>query len=117
MSFAAFRTSARKAWAPAPVAARTRVALRSNAFRRFATESAPPPQAPKSNNNLLYVGIGAAAIGGVTWYIFSDSDAAKVAGTAVKSGAQAAKVAANFTPSKEDYLKVGIRNHRPNCYY
>ncbi|KAI0084899.1 cytochrome c peroxidase [Irpex rosettiformis] len=107
MSFAAFKASTRKAFAPAPLASRTRVSLRSNTFRRFATESAPPPQAPKSNNTLLYAGIGAVAIGGVTWYILSsDSDSAKVAGSTVKSGVQAAKAATNFTPSKEDYLKV-----------
>ncbi|KAI0798538.1 cytochrome c peroxidase [Irpex lacteus] len=110
MSFAALRASTRRVLAPAPVAARTRVAVRSNAFRRFATESAPPPpEAPKpSSNTFLYAGIGAAVVvGGVSWYIFSsDSDAAKTAGTAIKSGTQAAKVAVNFVPSKEDYLKV-----------
>ncbi len=114
MSFAALRASTRRVLAPAPVAARTRVAVRSNAFRRFATESAPPPpEAPKSSSNtFLYAGIGAAVVvGGVSWYIFSsDSDAAKTAGTAIKSGTQAAKVAVNFVPSKEDYLKVSYKN-------
>jgi cytochrome c peroxidase len=96
----------RKPFASAPAAARTRVAVRPTAFRKFATESAPPP-APKSSNTLLYAGIGAAAFGGVTWYIFaSDSDTAKTAGTAAKSGAQAVKAATHFTPTKEDYIKV-----------
>ncbi|KAI0339924.1 cytochrome c peroxidase [Trametopsis cervina] len=103
MSFSALRASARKAFVPAPAAARTRLAFRTNAIRRYSTET----PAPKSNT-ALFAGIGAvAAVAGVSWYIFaSDSDAAKTAGTAVKSGVQSAKVAANFTPSKEDYLKV-----------
>ena len=79
-------------------------AFRSPAFRRFSTETPPPP---KKSNTGLYAGVGAAVVGGVALWIFSsDSDAAKSAGTAFKSGAQSAKVAANFVPTKEDYIKV-----------
>lgn len=79
-------------------------AFRTPAFRRFSTETPPPP---KKSNTALYAGVGAAALAGVAFWIFSsDSDAAKSAGTVFKSGAQSAKVAANFVPTKEDYIKV-----------
>lgn len=104
MSFAALRASVRKTALSAPSkAARTRTTFRASAFRRYSTETPPP----KSSNTTLYAGLGAAALGGVAFWIFtSDSDSAKVAGTAVKSGVQTAKVAANFVPTKEDYIKV-----------
>lgn len=112
MSFAALRASLRKARVPVPTAAaRTRLTFRANAFRKYSTETSPP--APKSNT-VLYAGIGAAALGGVAWYIYaSDSDSARVASTAVKSGAQAAKVAVNFVPTKDDYVKVGLTTSPP----
>ena len=76
-------------------------AFRNPGFRKYSTE------APKSSSNtLLWVGLGAAAVGGVAWYIYSFEDVAKGAETALKSGVQSGKVAANFVPTKEDYQKV-----------
>ena len=101
MSFAALRASARRATASAARA--PRVGMRNTAVRRYATESAP---GPKSNAALLGA-LGVAALaGGAFWVYTSNSDKAKEAGTAVKSGAQAAKAAANYVPTKEDYQKV-----------
>ena len=103
MSFSAFRASLRKA----PLnAARPARAFRTTGLRRYTTE-VPKPEAPKKSNTALYAGIGAAAVGGITFYIYtSNSDTAKEAGTLAKSGAQAVKVATNFVPTKEDYEKV-----------
>lgn len=108
MSLATLRTSLRKAAAPAPAVARSRAAFRrAPAFRKYSTEAPPPPPAPKGSNTTLYAGLGAAALGGVAFWIYaSSSDSAKTAGTAVKSGVQSAKVAANFVPTKADYIKV-----------
>lgn len=83
------------------------VAVRPNLARASArkfttpTDSTPPPKSGRS----LYVGlgIGAVALIGGALYVSSTSDDA---GTAAKSAIQAAKVAANFTPTKEDYQKV-----------
>jgi hypothetical protein len=47
-------------------------------------------------------------LGGVGYYAYSSSD---TAATSVKSGAQAAKSALKFTPTKADYQKVKP-NHR-----
>ncbi|KAI8992970.1 heme peroxidase [Trametes punicea] len=92
MSFAAFRTSARRIGVVAPVARTPRTALRNPAFR---------------SNAVLLGALGAATVGGVAFWIYtSNSDTAKEAGTAVKSGVQSAKAATNFTPTKEDYQKV-----------
>ena len=110
MSFSAFKASLRKA----PVnAARPARAFRTTGLRRYTTE-VPKPEAPKKSNTALYAGIGAAAVGGIAFYIYtSNSDAAKEAGTLAKSGAQAVKVAANFVPTKEDYEKVcDLKIHR-----
>lgn len=109
MSLATLRTSLRKAAAPAHAVARSRAAFRrAPAFRKYSTEAPPPPPpAPKGSNTTLYAGLGAAALGGVAFWIYaSSSDSAKTAGTAVKSGVQSAKVAANFVPTKADYIKV-----------
>ncbi|THH28380.1 hypothetical protein EUX98_g5799 [Antrodiella citrinella] len=101
MSFAALRTSLRRT---APAAARAVRPAARQSLRRFTTET-PTPK--KSSNTLLYGGLGAAAIGGVAFYIYtSSSDTAKEASSAVRSGAQAAKAAANFVPTKADYQKV-----------
>ncbi|KAF9654031.1 heme peroxidase [Thelephora ganbajun] len=79
-------------------------AFRSSGFRKYSTD------APKnSSNTLLWTGLGAAAAGGVAWYIYSSEDAVKGAETALKSGVQSAKAAANFVPAKEDYQKVYYR--------
>lgn len=76
-------------------------AFKSPGFRKYSTE------APKSSSNtLLWAGLGAAAVGGAAWYIFSSEDAVKSAETTLKSGVQSAKAAANFVPSKDDYQKV-----------
>ncbi|GJE92738.1 ascorbate peroxidase domain-containing protein [Phanerochaete sordida] len=106
MSFAALRASVRRAAAPAPAALR-RSAFRSS-VRRYSTEPPPPsPPPPKSSNATLYGALGAAALGGVVFWIYtSSSDSAKSAGSAVRSGVQGAKAAANFTPTKEDYIKI-----------
>lgn len=107
MSFAALRVSLRKAAVPAPSRAARAARFRAPAVRKYSTETPPPPPPPKSSNTALYAGLGAAALGGVAFWIYtSSSDSAKVAGTAVKSGTQAAKVAANLVPTKEDYIKV-----------
>ncbi|OSX65959.1 hypothetical protein POSPLADRAFT_1043507 [Postia placenta MAD-698-R-SB12] len=100
MSFAAFRASLRKAPFSPPRAARV-VRTPSGAFRRYSTE------VPKKSNTALFAGLGAAAVGGIAIYVYaSDSNSAKEAGTAVKSGVQVAKSAAHFTPTKDDYQKV-----------
>lgn len=100
MSFAAFRASLRKTpFSPARAARVVRTP--SGAFRRYSTE------VPKKSNTALFAGLGAAAIGGIAIYVYvSDSNSAKEAGTAVKSGVQVAKSAAHFTPTKDDYQKV-----------
>lgn len=102
MSFAALRASARRANLVAPAARLQRNAVRNPAFRKYSTE------APKKSSNAALLGaLGAAALGGAAFWVYSSSSAsAKEAGTALKSGAQAAKVAANFVPTKEDYQKA-----------
>ncbi len=110
MSLAALRSSFRRT--PFPAAVRTQAGanrgiLRNSAHfrRRFSTE--PPPVEPKKSNTALCAGLGLAAVGGVAVYVYtSQSDTAREAATALKSGAQVAKVAANFAPTKEDYQKV-----------
>lgn len=113
MFSSAFRSSLRSSSRlTARSAAQNRVStFRSSGFRKYSTE------APKSSSNtLLWTGLGAAAVGGVAWYIYGSDDAVKGAGTALKSGTQSAKVAANFVPTKADYQKVrsyaGTRSNR-----
>ncbi|OBZ70799.1 Cytochrome c peroxidase, mitochondrial [Grifola frondosa] len=102
MSFSAFRAVARKASLAAPAARNSRVALRNPAFRKYSTEA---PK--KTSNTVLFAALGVGVAGGVAWYVYaSDSNTAKEAGTALKSGAQSAKVLANFVPTKDDYQKV-----------
>ena len=102
MSFAALRASARRVNVAASAGRLPRTALRNPAFRKYSTE------APKKSSNAALIGaVGVAALGGAAFWVYaSSSDSAKEAGTAFKSGAQAAKVAANFVPTKEDYQKV-----------
>jgi len=103
MFSSAFRSSLRSSSRlTARSAAQNRVStFRSSGFRKYSTET------PKSSSNtLLWTGIGVAAVGGVAWYIYGSDDAVKSAGTALKSGTQSAKVAANFVPTKADYQKV-----------
>jgi cytochrome c peroxidase len=100
MSFALLRAPLRKA---AFSGAIPRATFRTS-YRKFSTPT--PPPAPKRSNNSLFIGIGAAAaVGGLAVYLYSDSSEA---GTAVKSGIQAAKVKTNFVPTKEDYQQVGV---------
>lgn len=91
-----FRTSARRV--PLISARFPKQSFRSS-FRKYSTE-APPP---KSSNTALYATVGLALLGGVGYYAYSSSD---TAATSVKSGAQAAKSALKFTPTKADYQKV-----------
>lgn len=103
MSFNVLRGSIRRGALAAPIARAPR-ALRTQAFRKYSTE------APKSSSNTtLFVAAGVVVGAGVgaAWYVYtSSSDTAKEAGTALKSGAQAAKALTNFVPTKEDYQKV-----------
>ena len=102
MSLAALRASTRRVNLAAPAGRLPRTAARNPAFRKYSTE---PPK--KSSNGALIAGLGVAALGGAAFWVYSSSsDSAKEAGTLFKSGAQAAKVAANFVPTKEDYQKV-----------
>ena len=102
MSLAAFRASTRRVNLAAPAGRLPRTAVRNPAFREYSTE---PPK--KSSNGALIASLGVAALGGAAFWVYSSSsDSAKEAGTLFKSGAQAAKVAANFVPTKEDYQKV-----------
>ena len=107
MSFAALRASARRVNVVASSARGSRAALRNPAFRKYSTEVPPNTPAPKSSNTLLIGGIAAAAIGGAAFWVYtSNSSSAKEAGTSIRSGVQAAKAAANYVPTKEDYQKV-----------
>jgi len=105
MSFSVFRTSLRSA-ATNPLrrgAQLPRAQFRASFNRKFSTP--PPPPEAKSSNTALYVGLGAAAAGGLAYY-FYNTESGKEVGTTVRLGAQTAKVAANFVPTKEDYQKV-----------
>ena len=91
-----FRSSARRV--PLLSARFPKQSFRSS-FRKYSTE-APPP---KSSNTALYATIGLALLGGIGYYAYTASD---TAATTVKSGAQSAKSALKFTPTKADYQKV-----------
>ena len=86
---------------------RSVLAAKTNLFRaparKFTTPTGSTPP-PKSGSGLyIGLGIGAVALIGGAFYVSSTSEDA---GTVAKSAIQAAKVAANFTPTKEDYQKV-----------
>src|SRR6266446_610955 len=100
-----FRTSARRV--PLLSARIPKHSFRSS-FRRYSTEAPPPP--PKSSNAALYSAIGLALLGGIGYYAYTSSD---TAATSVKSGAQVAKSALKFTPTKADYQKVDRLNALP----
>ena len=108
---AVLRAPARRAaFVSAPRAA-ARTSLRSS-FRKYSTESAPPPQPKSGSNTALYAALGGVAVVGLGYFVYASSDSAKEAATAAKSAGQAIKVAANFVPTKEDYQKVSlICNH------
>ncbi|KAG6865480.1 hypothetical protein C0991_002192 [Blastosporella zonata] len=97
MSFALLRNPVRRA-AVAGIRATPRANFRAS-FRHNST--AAPKPAPKSNIG-LFLGLGAAVAAAGGYFIYTNQDVA----TAVKSEAQAAKVKANFVPTKEDYQKV-----------
>lgn len=107
MSLSVFRASLRNAAPVRRITAQApncnKILLRNTFSRKYSTP--PPSPQPKSRSG-LFVGAGAAVIGfGLAYYYF-DTVSGKEAGTAVKSGVQAAKVKANFVPTKEDYIKV-----------
>jgi len=109
MSFSVIRTSLRSARANPLLLRRgaqqlPKAQLRASFSRNFSTP--PPAPGAKSSNTALYLGLGVAAAGGLAYY-FYNTESGKEAGTAIRSGAQAAKVAANFVPTKDDYTKVG----------
>ena len=99
-----FRASLRRA--PLTSARVPKASFRSS-FRKYSTE-APPP---KSSNTALYATIGLALAGGLGYYVYSSSD---TAATTVKSGAQSAKAALKFTPTKADYQKVTVSSPCPD---
>jgi hypothetical protein len=82
-----------------------RVLLRTTFNRKYSTPPPPPPQAKSGTG--LYVGVGAAVVLGLTYYYY-DTVSSKEAGTAVKSGVQAAKA---FVPSTADYIKVDQKGY------
>ncbi|KAF8482576.1 heme peroxidase [Russula ochroleuca] len=95
-----FRSSARRA---SLISARIPKQSFRPSFRKYSTEAPPPESPPKSSNTALYAAIGLALVGGIGYYAYNSSD---TAATTVKSGAQAAKSALKFTPTKADYQKV-----------
>ena len=105
MSFNIFRASFRTV-APKPLrraAVNSRAVFRSNFNRSYSTP--PPSQGAKSSSTGLYIGFGAVAAVGAVYYFYATTSG-KEAVTAAKSGIQAAKVKANFVPTKDDYIKV-----------
>ncbi|KAF8971247.1 heme peroxidase [Flammula alnicola] len=104
MSFSAFRYPLRNALRRS--AQPFKAQYRSAFSRKFSTPPPPPPAGEaKSSSTGLYLGLGAAAAGGLAYYYYY-TVSGKEAGTALASGFQAAKVKANFVPTKEDYIKV-----------
>ncbi|KAK2464341.1 hypothetical protein APHAL10511_003798 [Amanita phalloides] len=99
MSLALLRAPIRRAVVSA---ATPRAAFRSS-YRRFTTGT-PPPKT--SSNTGLYAGLGIAALAAGAYYFYAISPSGADAGTAAKSAIQAAKAAAKFSPTKEDYQKV-----------
>ncbi|KAF8800184.1 cytochrome c peroxidase [Phlegmacium glaucopus] len=109
MSFSLFRRAPLRNATAAPLrraaTAHTNKVLFRNTFnRKYSTPPPPPPQAKSGPG--LYVGIGAAAAGLGLAYYYYYTVSGKEADTTIKSGIQAAKVKANFVPSKEDYVKI-----------
>lgn len=107
MSFSVVRASLRNAAPLRRTASQApncnKILLRNTFSRKYST---PPPSPPAKSGSGLYIGIGAAVIGLGLGYYYFDTVSGKEAGTAVKSGIQAAKVKVNFVPTKEDYIKV-----------
>jgi hypothetical protein len=109
MSFSVFRASLRNATvAPLRRTATqapncNKILFRNTFSRKYST---PPPSPPKASGPGRYIGLGAAVIGLGLAYYYTEGLFSKEAGTAVKSGIQAAKVKVNFVPTKEDYIKA-----------
>ncbi|TFK53622.1 heme peroxidase [Heliocybe sulcata] len=101
MSFSVFRAPVCKAAFSGTSA--SRLTARTQ-FRKYAT--GPAPADSKAGFWGAIAG-GVAIAGGIAYYVMnSNSDLAREAATTVKHGAQAAKAATHFTPSKDDYQKV-----------
>ncbi|KAF8342294.1 heme peroxidase [Cantharellus anzutake] len=78
--------------------------LRGTALRAR-PHGAPPPKS--GSNTFLYSVIGAAALAGAGYYVYtSQDDTARSAKSTLKEGSQIAKSLANYVPTKEDYQKV-----------
>ena len=72
---------------------------------RWNTTGTAPPKS--GSNSTLYGVIGVAAIAGAGYWVYtSQDDTARSAKSTLKEGAQIAKSAANYVPTKEDYQKV-----------
>jgi len=108
MSFNALRASLRNGAAVRRAAASRAAprAVKPNAFVR--PYSTGPEAKSGSSSTAIWLGLGAAAAAGGAYYYFQLTESGKEAGTALKSGAQVAKVKANFVPTKEDYIKVRL---------
>lgn len=113
MSFSVFRAPLRSATLRRGIAQTptncNKALFRNTLSRKYSTPPPPTPQAKSGTG--LYVGVGLAIAGLGLGYYYYDTASGKVAGTAVKSGIQTAKVKANFVPSKEDYIKVSKLNN------
>ena len=110
MSFAALRAPVRRA-AFAPVARSARAPVRTS-FRKYST-----PPTPESKGSFPWLAVALGGVGAIAGsYLYNAVSSGQDAGTAVKSGVQAAKVAANFVPSKEDYQKVGETSAKHSKY-
>jgi cytochrome c peroxidase len=102
---ATFRTVGSKPLRRTAVQVNTRTVFRSNFNRTYSTP--PPSKGDKSSSKGIYIGLGAVAAIGAAYYFYATTSGREAA-TAVKSGLQAAKVKANFVPTKDDYIKVTI---------
>lgn len=109
MSFSVFRVSLRNATvaplrrASAQAPNCNKILFRNTFSRKYST---PPPSPEAKSGYLRYITFGAAFIAAGLGYYYFDIVSGKEAGTAIKSGIQAAKVKANFVPTKGDYIKV-----------
>jgi len=108
MSLSALRAPLRNARVANPLrraAPLPKAQFRSTFARKYSTTPPPPAGEAAKSSTGLYLGLGGVAAAGIAYYFFA-TDSGKETGTSVKSGVQSAKVAANFVPTKEDYIKV-----------
>ncbi|EPQ57021.1 heme peroxidase [Gloeophyllum trabeum ATCC 11539] len=102
MSFSLFRAPVCKGAFSAVSAPRSAARIQ---FRKYA--SGPSGSSESKTGFWAAIGAGVTIAGGLAYYMTtSNSDTARQAQTAAKSGAQAVKAATNFTPSKDDFQKV-----------